>query len=221
MKKVIAIDGPAASGKSTVAKKVAGLLGGTFVSTGSLYRLIAYYLLSNNIDPESPVAVASALSDIKLTYRNGDWEMNGIHYTSELRQPEVGSTASVIAVYPAVRNFLLETQRNEARGEGLLVMEGRDIGSAIFPEAELKIFLTATPEERARRRLNDEKGGVFSKADLEKMAADIAERDWRDSHRETAPLKAADDARTVDNTNLSSDETSALIAEKFKELNLK
>lgn len=220
MKKVIAIDGPAASGKSTAAKNTAAILGGVFVSTGSLYRLIAYHLLERGIAPEDREKVASELENIALSYVDGDWEMNGKHYTSELRRPEVGSAASVIAVYREVRDFLLETQRREADGEGLLVMEGRDIGSAIFPYAELKIFLTASPEERARRRLNDEKGGVFSEAELKKMAADIAERDWRDSHRETAPLKAADDAILLDNTGMEARETANFIAAKFKELEL-
>ncbi len=219
VKKVIAIDGPAASGKSTVAQKTADALGGIFVSTGSLYRLTALFLSGRKVDCHDEAAVAAALGEIELRFENSDWVMNGVHYDEELRQPEIGALASVVAVYPEVRQFLLNVQRRQADGEGILVMEGRDIGSAIFPEAALKVFLTASPEERAQRRLKQERrGGTFTPEELAAVAKSIAERDERDRNRAVAPLKCLPDAKLLDSSKLSAEETASQIVVWAREI---
>ncbi|MDD3886160.1 MAG: (d)CMP kinase [Victivallaceae bacterium] len=214
MSKVIAIDGPAASGKSTVASCLAERFNIACVNTGSLYRAVALAALRTDIGLDAiPVGF---LHKIKLQYAhkaNGgvSLKLNGSFVVaSELRAPEIADGASKVATQPAVREFLLDVQRSFA-GRELIVMEGRDIGTVIFPDAEYKFFVTASPEERARRRLA-QSGEVNCQATLAEVARSIAERDRQDSTRAVAPLKPADDATVIDTTGMTIDEVVEKIA---------
>ena len=201
----IAIDGPAGAGKSTIARRVAGELGALYIDTGAMYRTIALYLLRNGIDCEDENALSDALEkmQIGIGYENGMQQMllNGENVTGLIRSEEVSQMASISSAKPVVREKLMDLQRNLAR-ENDVLMDGRDIGTRILPDAGLKIFLTASVEARAQRRFLEmqEKGIECS---LEEIQKDIEERDWRDSHRETAPLKQAEDAVLVDTSDMS------------------
>lgn len=197
MTNVIAIDGPAASGKSTVAKRLAKELGITYVNTGSLYRTVAYQALCDkrdlaNLTPEY-------LRALKISYQGTELCLNGKTVGDEIRTAEVASAASLVATSPTVRGYLLDLQRNFA-GQKFIVMEGRDIGTVIFPDAKYKFFVTASALVRAQRRFA-QAGEVPSDASLDKVAREIAERDLQDSTRATAPLKQAEDAVLVDTSN--------------------
>jgi CMP/dCMP kinase len=207
----IAIDGPAASGKSTVARRVAADLHAVYLNTGALYRAVARAALEAGIDPAGePGTMVGLLSGLRLEYRlepgatiilmlNGRPVAEG-----ELRTPEVAQGASDVARLPGVRQWLLDRQR-AAADLGLVVMEGRDIGTVVFPHARHKFFITASPEERARRRLA-QTGEVAAGATLASVAAEIARRDWNDANRAVAPLRAAEDAILIDTTTLTIDE---------------
>ncbi len=217
MSKVIAIDGPAASGKSTVAKRLAERFGIAYVNTGSLYRAVALAASRAGV-PFSAVNTAF-LATLKLAYcpdADGRYELtlNGEFPGSALRSPEIAAGASTVAAIPQVRDFLLDVQRGFA-GERPIVMEGRDIGTVIFPDAQYKFFVTATPEERARRRLA-QSGEVPDGATLAEVARDIAERDRQDANRPVAPLKPAADAELVDTTGSSIDEVVDRIAARVE-----
>jgi len=209
---VIAIDGPAASGKSTIAALLAAKLHIPYINTGNMYRAITMYALDSGIDLETECTneVFSPLLDtLKLDYiqtASGDYELqvNGILPGSKLRSPEVAAFVSPVATLAFVRDWLKDLQRDSAK-LGLIVMEGRDIGTVIFPDAAFKFFLTATPEERARRRLA-QAGETFDGATLESVARDIAERDHIDSSRAIAPLKPAADAEIIDTTCMTINE---------------
>lgn len=212
----IAIDGPAASGKSTVARRVAERLGGCYVSTGDMYRAISWESLRRGIAPlEHPDRIAAMLDEISLECVAGSGGLprmvvDGTEIGPEkLHSPQVADRVSDVAAIPAVRSWLVERQRATAR-LGLVVLEGRDIGTVIFPDARHKFFLTATPEERARRRLA-QGGDVPDNATIESVAAQIARRDHIDSTRKVAPLKAADDALVIDSTGMSVDQVVDLI----------
>lgn len=199
----IAIDGPAGAGKSTIAKKIAVKLGCIYVDTGALYRTIAYSLLKSGKDYNDVAAVVEHLDTIRvdIAYK-GDTQivlLDNEDVSEFIRTPEVSNVASVTSAIPEVRAYLLGLQRRLAE-ENSVVMDGRDIATVVLPNAKVKIFLTASPEERARRRFIElqEKG---INADYEEVLADIKERDYRDSHREVAPLKCADDAVLVDTTD--------------------
>ena len=206
---VIAIDGPAASGKSTIAALLAAELHIPYINTGNMYRAITMYALDSGIDLETECTdkVFSPLLDtLKLDYiqtASGDYELqvNGIFPGPKLRSPEVAAFVSPVAALSFVRDWLKKLQHDSAK-LGLIVMEGRDIGTVIFPDAAFKFFLTATPEERARRRLA-QAGETFDGATLESVARDIAERDRIDSSRAVAPLKPAADAEIVDTTSMT------------------
>lgn len=192
----IAIDGPAAAGKSTAAKNLAARLGGYYVNTGDMYRTLAWAALRAGVDPrvdESGVAALLPQWDMRYQAATGSGlqlYFNGAAVRQEdIRAPEVAAVVSYIAQIPAVRAWMLSRQR-ECRALGVIVMEGRDIGTVIFPEAKYKFFITASPEERARRRFL-QKGEVADGATLATVAAEIAERDRIDSTRATAPLKPA------------------------------
>jgi len=197
MTNVIAIDGPAASGKSTVAKRLAKELGITYVNTGSLYRTVAYQAMCDkqNLADLTP----AYLQTLKISYQGPDLCLNGKVLGDEIRTAEVANGASLVATSPAVRSYLLDLQRNFA-GQKFIVMEGRDIGTVIFPDAKYKFFITASPMIRAKRRFA-QAGEVPSDASLDKVAREIAERDLQDSTRATAPLKQAADAVFVDTSN--------------------
>lgn len=199
---VIAIDGPAGSGKSTVAKLLAEVLGITYVNTGSLYRALALAASEKGIEISD--VDANFLETQLLEYRGGVLFLNGRDPGEALRRPEIASGASKISAIPLVREYLLPIQRNAAAKEWI-VMEGRDIGTVIFPDAECKFFLTASLEERAKRRLAQSSENA-SGATLDDVMHEIAIRDERDSHRASAPLRQAEDAALVDTTGKSIDE---------------
>ena len=198
----IAIDGPAGAGKSSVAKALAQKLGFTHVNTGSLYRAVAYALRNAgaSLDPVDK----SDLDKIKLEYSGAGLLLNGTDPGSALRTPESAAGASLVAKQPLVREFLLNVQRSSA-ADKWIVMEGRDIGTVIFPDAMVKIFLTASALERAKRRM--EQGEVPAGATLEEVKKEIEARDLQDSTRAVAPLKAAPDAVVVDSSSLTLEET--------------
>ena len=215
---VIAIDGPAASGKSTVASHLARLLSIPYVNTGSMYRAVTYAALQNGVDHADIAAVENLLDSMKLDY-TADAEgkfslsLNGVFLSDELVTPEVNSHVSLFAAIPVVREKLKELQRALAQKQRI-VMEGRDIGSVVFPDAKWKFFVTASPEVRAKRRLDQSKES-YSSATLEEIAKSIAERDRIDSERPVAPLKKCDDAILVDSSNMNVEETVAFIAERI------
>ena len=208
MSTVVAIDGPAGAGKSTVARRLAERLGYAYINTGSLYRALAYMANASGI-PLSAVD-ADFLHSCKLEFRGAELYCNGRHLDAELRTPECAHGASVISADPRVRDFLMPVQR-QAASHQWIVMEGRDIGTVVFPDAEKKFFVTASPEERARRRLA-QSGEAGAGATLESILADIRVRDERDMNRATAPLKRAADAVLVDTTGMTVDEVVEHIA---------
>lgn len=204
----IAIDGPAGAGKSTIAKLVAKKLDYIYVDTGAMYRAIAYELVRTGVDIEDEKALTDACSKMKIEikYEDGVQQvyMNGENVTPYLRTEETGNMASKSSAKAPVRAALLDIQRNMAV-EHNVVMDGRDIGTNVLPNAETKIYLTASADERANRRYKEltEKGEV---ADFEKIKADIIERDERDMNRDIAPLKQAEDAVLVDSSDMTIDE---------------
>ena len=199
----IAIDGPSGVGKSTLSRALAGKLGYIYIDTGAMYRAITLYALENGIDPSDECALTAALPDIELSisYRDGEQRvfLGDRDVSEEIRSERVTKVVSYPAAIPAVRSRLVEIQRSMA-GSSNIVMDGRDIGTVVLPGADLKIFLTASDEERARRRLNDfVKMGENVR--LEDVLTDIRRRDEFDSSREVSPLRAADDAIVVDTTS--------------------
>ncbi len=215
----VAIDGPAGAGKSSVAKAAAQALGFVYVDTGALYRTVALYLLRHGIDPRDAGAIEPELSKIQvdLTHTPEGQKMFlcGEDVTGLIRTPEVSMAASHCSALPAVRAFLLDLQRDLARRNDVL-MDGRDIGSVVLPDAQLKVFLTASPEERARRRvLQLEESGA--PADFDVILREIQQRDYQDSHRETAPLKQAEDAVLLDTTHIGFEEAVDTLLRLVKE----
>lgn len=201
----VAIDGPAGAGKSTIAKLVAKEKGYIYVDTGAMYRALAIHFLKRGIAPENTAAVVEACrgADVSIRYEGGVQQvyLNGENVTGMLRTEEVGNMASRTSAIPEVREKLLELQRTLAR-ENDVIMDGRDIGTNILPDADVKIYLTASVETRAKRRYDElkEKG---EDCDLEQIAQDIKARDERDMNRETAPLKQAEDAILVDSSYMT------------------
>ena len=204
----VAIDGPAGAGKSTIAKLVAKAKGYIYVDTGAMYRGMAIHFLKKGIQPEETDAIIAACDDAEVTiaYENGIQQvyLNGENVTDMLRTEAVGNMASRTSAIPEVRAKLLELQRSLAR-EKDVIMDGRDIGTNILPNADVKIYLTASVETRAKRRYNEltEKG---IDCNYEEIAKDIQERDERDMSREIAPLRQADDAVLVDSSEMSIEE---------------
>ena len=202
----IAIDGPAGAGKSTIAKKVAKELSFIYVDTGAMYRAMALYLLEKGISGDEKISEACHDADISIRYENGEQQviLNGKNVTAFLRKEDVGNMASVSSANPEVRAHLLKLQRNLA-AENNVVMDGRDIGTCVLPGADVKIYLTASVETRAKRRYDElkEKG---EDCNLEEIAHDIEERDHRDMTREIAPLKQAEDAVLVDSSHMTIEE---------------
>ena len=201
----VAIDGPAGAGKSTIAKLVAKEKGYIYVDTGAMYRALAIHFLKKGIAPENTEKVIEACrdADVSIRYEDGAQQvyLNGENVTGMLRTEEVGNMASKTSAVPQVREKLLELQRTLAK-ENDVIMDGRDIGTNILPDADVKIYLTASVETRAKRRYDElkEKG---EDCDLDQIAQDIKERDERDMNRETAPLKKADDAILVDSSHMT------------------
>ena len=206
----IAIDGPSGAGKSTLARAIAAELGCLYVDTGAIYRTIAYSVMTAGIDPKDGAAVTKSLPDIQveLTYGEDGLQhmlLNGQDVTKEIRLPEVSLCASAVSAHPEVRAFLLDMQRQLARTHSV-IMDGRDIGTVVLPEADVKVYLTASAQARARRRCAElEQRGTPEP--FEKVLGEIEERDWNDTHRDVAPLRQAEDAVLLDTTELSFQES--------------
>ena len=216
----VAIDGPSGAGKSTLARSAAAELGYLYVDTGAIYRTIGYYAHANHIDPKDEQAVASALPQVRVELTYGDdglqhMLLNGQDVTKEIRLPEISLCASAVSAHPGVRAFLLEMQRELARTHNV-IMDGRDIGTVVLPDADVKIFLTASPEARARRRMLElEQRGTPEP--YEKILKEIEQRDWDDSHRATAPLRQAEDAVLLDTTELNFEESREALLKLIRE----
>ncbi len=221
MKKiVIAIDGPAASGKSTTAKLVAERLGYLFVDTGAMYRAVTLKVLEKGIDPKDSDAIARLLekTEVKLELNNGRLKLllDGVDVTNKIRKPEITRAVSTVSSIKKVREAMVREQRRMGE-QGGIVLEGRDIGTVVFPNADLKIFMVANMRERAKRRQKDlaEQG---TKVDLPELIHEIEERDKRDSTREASPLKRAPDAIELDNSELTLEQQADFIVEKALKL---
>ena len=204
----IAIDGPAGAGKSTIAKLIAKKKNLIYVDTGAMYRAVALYILRKGTDTDNAYEVAKTAreTDITIKYEDGVQVvyLNGENVNVFLRTEEVGNTASKTSANPAVREHLLNLQRKLAK-ENDCIMDGRDIGTVVLPDAQLKVFLTASSDVRAKRRF-DELVAKGETPDFEKIKADIEQRDYQDMHREIAPLKQADDAKLVDTSDMTIEE---------------
>ena len=211
----IAIDGPGGAGKSTIAKALAKKLGYIYVDTGALYRAIGLYMLNSGADTKDKSAVVPKLAeiDVELKYVDGSQKviLCGQDVSSDIRKPEVSMAASDVSAIGDVRSFLLDLQRDMARKNNV-IMDGRDIGTVVLPNAQIKIFLTASAVERAMRRYKElvEKG---VKVEYETVLKELNERDYQDSHREIAPLKPADDADLIDTTGNDLDQSVNMLAE--------
>ncbi len=216
----LAIDGPAGAGKSTIAKKIAKQLGFIYVDTGAMYRAMALYFLRNQIEATDSEGIERACPDVDVTieYKNGEQLviLNGENVNGLIRTEEVGNMASASSVNKAVRLKLVELQQNLAKKENV-VMDGRDIGTFVLPNADLKIYLTASTKERARRRWAQlkEKG---IEADINAIEMDIKDRDYRDMNREFAPLKQAEDAIYLDSSDMSINEVVDKIISLYEEV---
>jgi cytidylate kinase len=204
---VIAIDGPAGSGKSTVARRLAKALSLDYLDTGAMYRSVAFAALARGIDPADVAEVGDVARGIDMRVEpDGTVTVDGFDVTTQIRGPEVTRAVSAVAAIPGVRAELVSRQREWARRRGGGVLEGRDIGTVVFPDATLKVYLTARPEIRATRRAHE-----VTELDFDTVAADLARRDALDSGRDHDPLAQADDAIEVDTSDLTIDEVVALI----------
>ncbi|MCI6569470.1 (d)CMP kinase [Dysosmobacter sp. HCP28S3_G4] len=215
----IAIDGPSGAGKSTLARSAAAELGCLYVDTGAIYRTIAYSVMTAGIDPKDGAAVMAALPDLDIRLVHGeDGEqrmlLNGTDVSREIRLPEVSLYASAVSAHPGVRTYLLEMQRQLAR-ENSVIMDGRDIGTVVLPDADVKIFLTASPEARAHRRCRElEQRGTPES--YEKVLEEIQQRDYNDTHRAVAPLRQAEDAVLLDTTAMNFEESRQALLELIR-----
>ena len=215
----VAIDGPAGAGKSTIAKAIAKKCGFIYVDTGAMYRAMALFMLREGVDPQDAEAISNKCqdADITIAYENGEQVvyLNGENVNAYLRTEEVGNMASTTSVQPAVRKKLVELQQALA-AKSDCIMDGRDIGTCVLPNAQVKIYLTASSAVRAKRRF-DELTAKGETCDLAKIQADIEERDYRDMHREHSPLKQAEDAVLVDSSDMTVDEVIAHIIQICEE----
>lgn len=215
----VAIDGPSGAGKSSIARQIASKLGYVYVDTGALYRTVGLAAVRSSFDPKDSEKVVPMLDFIRVELRYVDGEqrvfLNGEDVSEDIRLPEVSMAASGVSAIPAVRAFLFDLQRNIAAKNNCL-MDGRDIGTVVLPDADVKIFLTASPEARAERRQKQLKEkGIYEP--YENILSDIIKRDYDDSHRETAPLKQAEDAVLVVTDNLDFDGSVQAVIDIIKE----
>ena len=212
----VAVDGPSGAGKSTLAKAAAERLGILYVDTGAIYRTIGLYVQRRGIDPQDTSAVLAALPDIHIAMEHdGDglqrMLLNGEDVSADIRLPEISMYASAVSAIQGVRDFLMEMQRSLAR-EHSVIMDGRDIGTVVLPDATVKIFLTASPEARAARRWKEyQEKGVNTP--YEEVLADVKQRDYQDTHRAAAPLKQAEDAVLLDTSELEFEQSLAAMKE--------
>ena len=204
---IVAIDGYSSCGKSTIAKQLAAYAGYNYIDTGAMYRAIALYCLSTGEDP------LTAIKHITIGFSNNRITLNGEDVEDKIRTLEVGNMASRVSPIREVRRFLVAQQQQMGRDKGI-VMDGRDIGTVVFPQAELKLFLTASPEVRARRRFDELKAKGESPV-WEEVLADVNERDYRDTHRDESPLRQAEDAIVVDNSDMTREEQMNVIYQLF------
>ncbi len=216
----VAIDGPAGAGKSTISRAAAKELGFIYIDTGALYRTVGLNALRKGADIENPQSIASTLTDdlkVELRFIDGEQKMflNGEDVSADIRTPEASMAASRVSAVPAVREYLFDLQKKLA-SENDCVMDGRDIGTVVLPDAKVKIFLTASPESRAKRRYDEliQKGMDVK---FEDVLADMKERDYNDSHRAIAPLKPADDAILLDTSGFELEKSVALIIKTIKD----
>lgn len=234
MKKIIiAIDGHSSCGKSTMAKQLAKEIGYVYVDTGAMYRAVTLYAMRNGMYPDAGIqeeALKAAIDagKIQITFKfnaetgRPDTYLNGEKVEDEIRQMEVSNRVSPIAALPFVRALLTEQQQAMGKEKGI-VMDGRDIGTAVFPQAEMKVFVTASAKVRAERRYKEllEKAKTqeeLAALNFDEVLKNVEERDYIDSHREVAPLRQADDALVLDNSNMTREEQSAWLLEKYKEI---
>ena len=219
----IAIDGPAGAGKSTIARKIAAELGYYYVDTGAIYRTVAYFMDLLGVSPKDVDGVERYIDEltIQIEYDENGLQhmiMNGMDVTGDIRTQDISQKASLISAHPVVREVLLDMQRDVAKAHNV-VMDGRDIGTVVLPDADVKIFLTATPEVRAKRR-TDELIAKGQKANFEQILKEIQQRDYQDTHRAIAPLKMARDSVKVDTSDMTIEQVSetirAIVAEKVK-----
>ena len=215
----IAIDGPAGAGKSTIAKMLAKELAYVYVDTGAMYRAIGYYFLKNGVNSDDVETIEKELSNINVSivYQDGEQQvlLNGENVNGVIRQEEVGKMSSATSKYKAVREKLVETQRQIAREQNI-IMDGRDIGTVILPDATVKFYLTASVEVRAKRRY-DELVAKGEACDLKEIEKDIADRDYQDMNREVSPLKQAKDAVLLDSSYLDIPQVVAEMKKKIME----
>ncbi len=214
---IVAVDGPAGSGKSTISKLVAEKYRLTYLDTGAMYRIVALYSLENGIDLDKPEEVGKMLENLKMDIDGDKFYLNGRDVSHDIRTPEVTSVVSKAASIKVVREKLVDLQREISKGKKV-ILDGRDIGTVVFPNAHLKVFLVASAEERAARRLK-EYGEKGIEADYDSVLKSIKERDHMDSTREESPLKKAEDAVEIDTSHLNieevSDRISALIRDRI------
>ena len=212
---IVAIDGYSSCGKSTIAKALAKYAGYTYVDTGAMYRAIALFSLRNKLKNEADIIAALPQIQVGFILVDGAQHvtLNGEDVESQIRTLEVGNRASEISTIKEVRAFLVAQQQKMGEAKGI-VMDGRDIGTVVFPQAELKLFLTASPEVRAQRRFDElvEKG---AHPDFQAVLADVNDRDYRDTHRAESPLRQAEDAIVVDNSHLTREEQMTIICDLF------
>jgi cytidylate kinase len=218
MSKQIAIDGPAGAGKSTIAKKVAAELGFIYVDTGAMYRAMALYMIKNGIRADEPEKISATCesADITIRHENGEQVvlLNGENVNGLIRTEEVGNMASASSVNGDVRRKLVELQQKLA-SETDVVMDGRDIGTVVLPNADVKVYLTASSRVRAERRFK-ELTAKGENCDIDVIEKDIIERDYRDMHRDISPLKQADDATLVDSSAMTIDEVAKTIVDLYR-----
>ena len=212
---IVTVDGPAGSGKSTIAKIIAKKYGFTYLDTGAMYRMIALYALENSISLDDTEAVEDMLKNTKLDIIGNQFFLNGKDVSEEIRTPRVSAIVSPVSAIKEVRVKLVDLQREISKGKSV-ILDGRDIGTVVFPNGDIKIFLVASPEERAKRRLKEyEEKGI--EADYESVLASIKERDYLDSTRKESPLKKAEDAHEIDSSTMSIDEVVETISKYIDE----